>query len=73
MNNLIFLKNFATYSEAELAKNLLENNDIKSMLQKGDIAVAGEFSGYAGDANLFVLEKDHNKAKEILGIKDNRD
>lgn len=62
----IFLKNFATYSEAELAKNTLEASGVKSMVQKGNMGAAGEFSGFAGDADLFVLAKDLDEAKEVL-------
>lgn len=65
--NLVLLRNFSTLSEAELAKNLLEANGIRSMIQKGDIGAATRFSGAAGDANLFVKKEDYENALEILG------
>lgn len=63
---LKFLKNFATYSEAELGKNYLEKEGINSVIQKGDLAAGADFSGYAGNAELYVNEKDFERAKEIL-------
>lgn len=67
-NDLIFLKHFSTVSEAELGRNILESNGIKSILQRGNQGAAARFSGWAGDANLFVLKKDHNQAKDILEV-----
>ncbi|MFH0819447.1 MAG: hypothetical protein V1892_00255 [bacterium] len=69
MEDLIFLKNFATYSEAELARNFLKANGFKSVvIQKGNIAAASLFTGWTGDADVFVLRKDYNRAKELLEI-----
>ena len=61
------LKSFSTYSEAELVKNILEKEGIHSVIQKGDLAAGTDFSGYAGNAELYVSEKNFEKAKEILG------
>lgn len=60
------LKNFGTYAEAELAKNLLEKLGVRAWIQKGDLNAAGEFAGFSGDADVFVFEKDFKKAKDIL-------
>lgn len=68
MDNLILLKNFSSIPEAELAKQLLNSERIKSMIQKGNIGVASEFTGSVGDANLFVVKRDVEKAKKILKI-----
>ena len=64
----IKIKNFATYPEAEMSKELLEKSGIKCMLQKGNLAAGGEFTGITGDANLFVSARDYIKAKEILDL-----
>jgi len=66
--DIILLKNFAMYPEAEMNKELLEKSGIKCMLQKGNLAAGGEFTGIAGDANLFVSKRDYAKAKEILDL-----
>lgn len=60
------IKNFATYSEGQLAENLLKGQGIKSVLQRGDSAAAAEFSGYVGEVDLFVLRNDFERAKNIL-------
>jgi hypothetical protein len=48
--------------EAELAKNLLKENKIESIVQKGTFAGFSD----AQAADLFVSEKDIEKTKEIL-------
>ena len=66
--NIVLLKNFAIYPEAEMSKELLEKSGIKCMLQKGNLAAGGEFTGITGDATLFVSARDYTKAKEILDL-----
>ena len=66
-DNLALLKNFSSLAEAELIKNLLEKEGVKSMIQRGESGAATEFSGAAGDADLFVKKDDFDKAREILG------
>lgn len=61
----ILLKIFDSLSEAKLAKNLLEKYGIKSIIQRGPLVAIGEI-GDIGRTDLFVLEKDIEKAKEIL-------
>jgi len=60
------LRNFGTYAEAELAKNLLKKFGIIAWVQKGNLNAPGEFTGFVGDADLFIFENDFQKAKEIL-------
>ena len=62
---MIKIKFFNSITEAELAKNLLKRNEIESMVHRKGI----EFPGDMGDsygAELFVGEKNAEKAKEIL-------
>lgn len=62
---MIKIKFFNSITEAELAKNLLKEHGIKVILQKKGV----EFPGSRGDsygADLFIEEKNFNKAKEIL-------
>jgi len=66
--NIVLLKNFAIYPEAEMNKELLERLGIRCMLQKGNLAAGAEFTGTVGDANLFVSSRDYTKAKEILDL-----
>lgn len=66
MEDTILLKNFPSIMEAEIAKDILEKNGIKSGIQRGNEGASVEFVSVVGDANLFVLEKDLKKAKEIL-------
>ena len=62
----VFFKNFANYAEATMAKEILEKEGIKSVIQKGDINAASEFVGWIGDVDMFVLENNLDKAKEIV-------
>ena len=64
----VFLKNFANYSEAMMAKEILEKNEIKSVMQKGNLNAPSEFTGWIGDVNIFVLKNKLNKAKEIINL-----
>ena len=66
MDNLILLKNFSSIPEAELMKQFLDSEGIKSMIQKGNIGVASEFTGSVGDADLFVMKRDIEKAKKVI-------
>ena len=62
---MIKIKFFNSITKAELAGNLLKSNSIESSVNRLGI----EFPGDRGDsfgAELFVDEKDFNKAKEIL-------
>jgi len=64
---MIKIKFFNSNTEAELAKNLLKVNGIESSVNRMGI----EFPGDRGDsfgAELFVAEKDTEKAGEILEI-----
>jgi hypothetical protein len=63
---VVLLKNFSNYSEAMMIKELLEKQGIKSMIQKGDLNAASEFTGWTGDANIFVPENKFEEAKSII-------
>ncbi|OGF65348.1 hypothetical protein A2Z53_02440 [Candidatus Giovannonibacteria bacterium RIFCSPHIGHO2_02_42_15] len=63
---LIKIKNFGSIAEAELARNFLKENGIESVVRRGDLAAAGEFTGAIGDADLLVSEENIKKAEEIL-------
>ena len=64
-HKLILLSSFATIAEAELAQNILRANNIPSVLQRGNMGVATQFSGWAGDAKVYVREMDLACAREI--------
>jgi len=62
---MIRIKFFNSIMEAELANNLLKEHGIRGMVQKRGV----EYPGDRGDnygADLFVDEKDTEKANEIL-------
>lgn len=61
------IKFFNSIAEAGLAKNLLKENGIESSIQNNGV----EFPGDLGDsygADLFVADRDLEKAKDILEI-----
>lgn len=60
----IIVKSFNIVAEAESAKNLLEQHDIKSIVQKKGPTAWGNVD--ADGADLFVAEKNVNKAREVL-------
>ena len=64
---LVTLKVFRTRTEAEMAKNLLKNNDIESLIKAGDTPglYPPPFS-YKLGVELRVNEKDLEKAKIAL-------
>ena len=61
----IVVKSFATEQEAELAKNLLQTYGVNSFVQGRGVHSSGIPSDRYG-ADLFVLEKDAESAKELL-------
>ncbi len=65
-NKDVKVKNFNSNMLAESAKNLLKEHGIESIIKvEGGI----EFQGALGDsfgADLYVLDKDYEKAKEII-------
>ncbi|MFH1253386.1 MAG: DUF2007 domain-containing protein [Candidatus Uhrbacteria bacterium] len=62
--SLILLKHFNFLPEAELAKSRLENEGIRSLLQKEGIP--GAAVTLLQGADLLVKEKDLEQAKNIL-------
>jgi len=63
---LMKIKNFGSIVEAALARNLLKTKGIESVVGKGNLGTAGEFTGAVGDADLFVSENKLEKARKIL-------
>ncbi|MFH1780699.1 MAG: DUF2007 domain-containing protein [Candidatus Nealsonbacteria bacterium] len=63
----IIIKRFNSIVEAELAKNLLKENGIESLVRRRGIRFPGDMGDSFG-ADLFVNKKDAEKAKEILEI-----
>lgn len=61
----ISIKYFTTSIEAELAKNFLQSNGIKSFIKIQGVHSSGIPDGSLG-ADLIVWEKDAEKAKELL-------
>ena len=61
------IKFFNSIAEAELARNLLKKSGIESLVQRRGMEFPGDMGdSYGGD--LFVAEKDTEKAKKILKI-----
>ena len=63
---MVKIKFFTSIVEAELAKNILQENGIKSIVQKRGVNFPGDLGDSYG-ADLFVAEKDMEEAKKILG------
>jgi len=72
-NKIVRLCSYFTRAEAELNRNLLKKAGIDSAIQRGNLGVAAEFSGSAGDAYILVKRKDFKKAREVLDIDDIND
>lgn len=64
---MIKIKFFNSIIEAELVKNLLKKYKIESMVQRKGLKYPRDMGDSYG-ANLFVTEKDIDKAKELLKI-----
>ena len=68
MANLVRIKTYQNRMEAELAKGLLESQDIKAMVSADDAGGAHPALLWAiGGVHLLVMKKDVQKATEILG------
>lgn len=68
MKDLVVLSVFTNHSEAEMAKTLLESNDIPSVIQADDVAGLGLGQTFVKGVKLLVNENDLEKAEEILGL-----
>lgn len=62
----VLLKNFRSYADAEMAKELLEKQGIKCGIQRGNANAFNDFTAYTGDADMFVLEDRLEEAKKII-------
>ena len=58
---------FNSIAEAELAKNLLKESGIESMVEKRGLQFPGDMGDSYG-ADLFVNQNDLEKSKVILGL-----
>ncbi len=67
MAKLELIKNFPNRAFAEQAKEVLLNNNIPSVLKSPDTGILGTTSGslFSG-VNLYVEEKNYNRATELL-------
>jgi|GEM_PF-273145 hypothetical protein len=72
MNNedeMSFVEVFMGYEwEAQLVKNLLENEGIEALIQEAMIGTLAPFNtgGTLGGVKVMVWEKDYAKAKEVV-------
>jgi Putative prokaryotic signal transducing protein len=68
MKKLIKVKNFPDRMYAERAQQTLEEEQIASVVQSLDIGIlgAGGAAGFAQGVDLYVEEKDAERAGEIL-------
>jgi len=64
-DKLVTIAEFADYIEAEMAKQLLDDYGIKSVVTEENTANLYPISSVAGP-ELQVLEKDAERAREIL-------
>lgn len=71
MNDFIVIRAFNTRIEAEVAKGLLEANNIKAIISADDAGGAYPFPMMSSSrgVQLSVEEKDVKKAKELLSQK----
>lgn len=67
---LIWIKTYATRSEADIAKGLLESYGIKTILEAFDRGVGVALQGGTGETKLLIREEDEKKARAVLEEKD---
>jgi len=67
---LIWIKTYATRSEADIARGLLESYGIKATLEAFDRSAGVALQGGTGETKLLIREEDEKKAREILEEKD---
>jgi hypothetical protein len=74
MDDLQIVKIFNSRVNADIAKNILESNGIKAMISGDDAGgMRPDFLMAMGGAKLMVLQKDLEKAVEILDAHFNED
>jgi len=61
----ILLKSFPSNTLAEIAQNFLKSYGILSFLKAGGLGFK-EYKGDSNEADLYVLEKDYQRAKDLL-------
>lgn len=62
----VLLKNFASYAEAMMVKEVLEKSGIKSLAQKDKFNTEGNFGRWVDGTDLFVAENKIEEAREIM-------
>lgn len=67
MYQFIFLRHFSSIMEADLAKNLLAQHKIQSVVRNNGVKFPGDMGDSYG-ADLFVLDTHAAEATEILGM-----
>ncbi|MFC1645909.1 putative signal transducing protein [Candidatus Omnitrophota bacterium] len=66
MKDLVVVKTFLQRHEAEMIKNILDNNNIESMISADDCGGVRPHLSYGKAIELLVKKEDIDKAKEIL-------
>jgi len=61
----ILLKSFPSNTLAEIAQNFLKSYEIISFFKAGGLGFK-EYKGDSNEADLYVLEKDYQRAKDLL-------
>ena len=60
------VKNFPSRISAEQAQGYLRKHDIESIIQASDIMFGASGGDFVHGADLYVLEKDYQKAHELV-------
>ncbi len=67
MSNLVCVKTFADRLQADMARSLLEANDIKASVSADDMGgMRPDLAFTSGGVKLFVLDENADKALELL-------
>jgi len=69
MNDFTFFKSFSSITQTELAKNVLESQGVNGIIKDSGVSFEGSLGDSYG-ANLFILKKEFEKAREILEDKE---
>ena len=69
MDDFYIIAEYINHSEAEMAKELLESNGIKSVVHSDDCGGIAGGQTFIRGVRLLVFSKDVEKAGKILNIK----
>ena len=64
MNDVVVVQSFSTRTDADVAKSVLDANNIKSFVQGDD--AGGMYPPTMGTIALLVNKKDKNRALQLL-------